>query len=32
MDPNDKSHTLVEYLWVDGTGLNLRGKTKIVEG
>jgi len=32
MDLDDKSHTLVEYLWVDGSGLTLRGKTKIVEG
>jgi len=25
-------YTIVEYIWVDGSGLTIRGKTKIIEG
>jgi len=24
--------SFVEYIWVDGSGLTIRGKTKVVEG
>ena len=27
-----KKYTFVEYIWVDGSGLTIRGKTKVVEG
>lgn len=27
-----EKYTFVEYIWVDGSGLTIRGKTKVVEG
>jgi glutamine synthetase len=26
------TYTLAEYLWIDGTGKNIRGKTKVIKG
>lgn len=26
------NYSIVEYLWIDGSGITLRGKTKIISG
>jgi len=26
------TYTFAEYLWIDGTGKNIRGKTKVIKG
>jgi len=31
-DSTAKEYSIVEYLWIDGSGVTLRGKTKIIKG
>jgi len=28
----NNTYTFAEYLWVDGTGKTIRGKTKVIKG